>query len=262
MQQIKIATTSVGDESAPTVVFFHGLMGRGKNFLTIAKAMQPDYRSILVDLPNHGSSGWTESFDYEELADALADHLRGMELGRFALVGHSLGGKAAMVLALRHPDLVERLAVVDIAPTDRQNAGDEFVHLLGSLKALDLAEIASRADADRLLSEPIPNKTVRGFLMQNLRRGDDGFEWQPNLNLLFDSLPTIGGFPASEGQQYDGPVVWIAGGRSDYVTDESGPRMRELFPSTRKVTIRDAGHWVHSQRPDEFTAVVRAFLEA
>lgn len=257
-----IKTTVIGSESAPAVVFLHGLMGRGKNFLTIAKALEPDYRSVLIDLPNHGESAWTDTFDYEDLADALAAHLRSLNLGNFALIGHSLGGKTAMVTALRHPDLIERLAVVDIAPTDRANAGDEFVHLLGSLKALDLNEVASRADADRLLSEPIPSKTVRGFLMQNLRRGDDGFEWQPNLDLLFESLPTIGGFPASEGLQYTGPVIWIAGGKSDYVTDAANERMRELFPSARKVTIREAGHWVHSARPEEFTAVLRAFLEA
>lgn len=252
----------IGPENAPAVVFLHGLMGRGKNFLSIAKALEPDYRSVLIDLPNHGDSAWTQEFDYEQLADTLAKHLRSLDLGQFALVGHSLGGKAAMVTALRHPDLMERLAVVDISPADRGNAGDEFVHLLGSLKALDLTQVTSRADADRLLSDPIPNDTVRGFLMQNLRRGDDGFVWQPNLDLLFDSLPIIGGFPASEGQQYEGPVVWIAGGRSDYITDAAGERMRELFPSARKVTIRDAGHWVHSQRPEEFTQVLRAFLEA
>lgn len=257
-----IKTQVIGPETAPAVVFLHGLMGRGKNFLTIAKGLEPEYRSVLVDLPNHGDSVWTETFDYEALADSVAEHLASMDLGDFTLVGHSLGGKVAMVMALRHPDLIARLAVVDIAPTDRTNAGDEFVHLLGSLKALDLDAVSKRADADELLSDPIPSRTIRGFLMQNLRRGDDGFEWQPNLDLLFDSLAKIGGFPASEGLEYDRPVVWIAGGKSDYVTDASNDRMRELFPRARKVTIRESGHWVHSAQPEQFTAILRAFLDA
>ncbi|HIY66243.1 MAG TPA: alpha/beta hydrolase, partial [Candidatus Agrococcus pullicola] len=135
-----------------------------------------------------------------------------------------------------------------------------FEHLLGSLRALDLDAVASRADADAALAEPIPNPTVRGFLMQNLRRDGHDFTWQPNLELLYTSLPRIAGFPDQEDATFDGPTLWIAGGRSEYVTDEAVPIMRSLFPNVRKATVKQAGHWVHSQRPEEFLGLLRAFL--
>lgn len=256
--EIKLQT--VGPKNAPPVVFLHGLMGRGKNFLTIAKGLEPDFRSILVDLPNHGASAWTDRFDYEETADSVARRMR-EDLGEpFHLVGHSMGGKVAMILALRHPDLVRRLVVVDIAPADSSRTGSEFEHLLGSLRALDLDAVASRADADAALADPIPNPTVRGFLMQNLRRDQGGFGWQPNLELLYASLPQIADFPDQVGATFDGPTLWIAGGRSEYVTDDVVPIMRSLFPNVRKSTVKQAGHWVHSQRPQEFLGLLRTFL--
>lgn len=235
-------------------------MGRGKNFLTIAKGLEPEFRSVLVDLPNHGSSSWTETFDYAEITDAVATALRHELQVPFHLVGHSMGGKIAMLLALRHPELIDRLVIVDIAPADSSRTGSEFEHLLGSLRALDLDTIASRADADAALAEPIPNSTVRGFLMQNLRREADGFTWEPNLALLYASLPKIAEFPDQSGATFNGPTLWIAGGRSEYVTDEVVPVMRSLFPNVRKSTVKQAGHWVHSQRPEEFLGLLRAFL--
>lgn len=249
---------TIGEEDTTPVVFLHGLMGRGKNFLTSAKSLT-DTASVLVDLPNHGASGWTDAFDYEQIADLVADALRDEVQTPFDLVGHSLGGKVAMLLALRHPELIDRLVIVDIAPADSHAAGSVFEHLLGSLRALDLSAIDSRSEADAALKEPIPDSTVRGFLLQNLRRDGDGFAWQPNLELLFQSLDTIAGFPMQEAS-FDGPVLWIAGGESNYVTEEAVPVMRQLFPKVRRVTVRGAGHWVHSERPEEFNAILDAFL--
>jgi pimeloyl-ACP methyl ester carboxylesterase len=261
-------TTDVGGsgdspDPAHRIVFLHGLFGRGKNFTRIAKALAPQYRSLLVDLPNHGESAWTEVVDYRQMADSVAAALRGgfAADGPVAVVGHSLGGKVAMVLALRHPDLVSRLVVVDIAPTQAGGAEGEFAHLLDSLAALDLGTLTRRTDADEALRGPIPWDTTRQFLLQNLRSGGGGFHWEPNLELLRRSLDEIGGFPESDGATYDGPVLWVAGGRSNYVRDEYTPIMRGLFPRTHRVTIREAGHWVHSQEPEKFVEVVRGFLE-
>lgn len=254
-------TTPVGDDGEP-VVFLHGLFGRGKNFTRIAKDLRPDYRSLLVDLPNHGRSEWTDPVDYRQMADSVAETLRGgfAAEGPVAVVGHSLGGKVAMVLALRHPELVSRLVVVDIAPTRAGGGEGEFAHLLDSLAALDLTTLQRRSDADEALQEPIPWDTTRSFLLQNLRGDKDGFSWEPNLALLRASLDTIGGFPDTGGAVYGGPVLWVAGGRSDYVRDEHAPVMRALFPRTHRVTIREAGHWVHSQEPERFAEVLRGFL--
>ncbi len=257
-------------ETGDRVVFLHGLFGQGRNFTQAAKALQPDLRSLLVDLPNHGHSDWTESVAYPDVADRVAAFLRGgdgdaecgfVREGRTHVVGHSMGGKVAMTLALRHPDLVDRLVVVDIAPSASDGAG-EFEHLLGSLATLDLATTTRRGEADEALRERIPNDTVRGFLLQNLRTDGDRFRWLANLDLLRRELPTIGGFPDVGDAVFDRPVLWIAGERSDYVREEDEPTMRALFPRTRLLTVKGAGHWVHSERPDAFVSALRVFLTA
>lgn len=249
-------------ESGEKVVFLHGLFGQGRNFTQAAKALQPELRSLLVDLPNHGHSDWIGTVDYVAVADRVADFLRAgwVSNGRTHVVGHSMGGKVAMVLALRHPDLVDRLVVVDIAPAESDGAG-EFEHLLGSLATVDLAALTRRGDADEQLRERIPNDTVRGFLLQNLRSTDDGFRWQANLDLLRSGLATIGGFPAVAAT-FDRPVLWLSGERSDYVGPEHEDRMRALFPRTRHVTVKGAGHWVHSEKPEAFVSALRVFLTA
>lgn len=257
-----IKTTPVG-ESGPPVVFLHGLFGQGKNFTQISKALQPDFRSLLVDVPNHGESDWTDRFDYTELADLVAAELRGGYAAQepVHLVGHSMGGKIAMVLALRHPELIGRLVVADISPVSGGSTG-EFDHLLSSLAELSLENLSQRKDADEALAEAIPDRMTRGFLLQNLRSGDGGFRWRANLGLLKSELPAIGGFPSMAGQQFESPVLWVAGQRSPYIKPEHEPVMRELFPRTTQVTIKDAGHWLHAEQPEVFSSVLRNFLGA
>ncbi len=257
-----IHTKQVG-ESGERVAFLHGLFGQGRNFTQIAKGLQPDFQSLLVDLPNHGRSTWTEEFDYDEQADLVAEHLRSdfAADGPVHLVGHSMGGKVAMILALRHPDLVDRLVVVDISPASSESMS-EFEHLLDSLAALDLDGVTRRGEADEQLSEEIPDPRVRGFLLQNLRTTGDEWTWRANLDLLRQQLPAIGGFPDHTGEPFDNPVLWMAGEKSPYVQPEYEPTMRGLFPRTMQVTIKDAGHWVHSEQPEAFVSALRTFLGA
>lgn len=257
-----IHATQVG-ETGGRVVFLHGLFGQGKNFTQVAKALQPELMSLLVDLPNHGRSSWTDHVDYAEMADTVADFLWAdfAAEGPVHLVGHSMGGKVAMVLALRHPELIDRLVVVDITPSTSDGAG-EFEHLLGSLASIDLATIDRRSEADEALQERIPSPTIRGFLLQNLRAGtDERYAWQANLEVLRRDLATIGDFPDVDAT-FDHPVLWIAGERSPYVQEEHEERMRQLFPRTRLVTIKGAGHWVHSEQPASFVSALRVFLTA
>lgn len=257
----EIASRTVG-ETGRRIVFVHGLFGRGKNFAQIAKALEPEYSSLLVDLPNHGDSEWTENFSYIDTADAVAAHITevtGPDELPVHLVGHSLGGKVAMVLALRHPELIDRLVVVDIAPTTGGSMG-VFEHLLSSLAGLDLDEVKSRGDADSALSQPIPEDTVRGFLLQNLRLTSTGYEWQPNLRLLHESLEQIGSFPDMGDAEFVHPVLWVAGEKSDYVDRADLPIMRGLFPRTTLLTVRGSGHWVHSEKPQAFVSALQTFL--
>ncbi len=249
----------VGDDG-PVVAFLHGLFGQGKNFTAIAKALTPDLRSLLLDLPNHGRSPWTGTTDYLAAADAVAARLRTEHDGPVHVVGHSMGGKVAMVLALRHPQLVDRLVVVDISPVDSEG-GDEFEHLLGSLQRLDLTTLSRRGEADERLRADVPDDRVRGFLLQNLRSGPDGLRWQADLALLRRELPSITGWPELAGS-FDGRVLWLAGDRSPYVRPEHAAPMRALFPRTLLVTVKDAGHWVHAEQPAAVVSALRTFLAA
>lgn len=250
-------TLDVGT-AGPRVAFLHGLFGQGRNWLQIAKGLAgPEgtaARCLLLDLPNHGRSPWTETFAYTEYADLVAAELRsvgGEE--RWNLVGHSLGGKVAMTLALRHPDLLDRLAVVDIAP---QSYGDlsRFAGYIAGMRAMPVAQIGSRADAEAWFEHVDPDPGVRAFLLQNLRREGSAWTWQPNLDLVHRDAErgedsAIAGFPDLTPAHFDGPVLWLAGAESDYVRAEHEPRMRELFPRHRLVTVKGAGHWVHSAAP-------------
>ncbi|MCW2790949.1 MAG: alpha/beta hydrolase fold protein [Nocardioides sp.] len=252
-------TTSLG-ESGSRVVFCHGLFGQGKNWTRIGRALADTHRVLLVDMPDHGRSSWTEGFDYLDAADRVAELLSADD--PVALVGHSMGGKIAMLVALRHPALVERLCVVDVAPVAYHH-GSEFAGYIEAMQALDLDALERRGDADTALQEAVPNPLVRSFLLQNLRHHDDTWSWQLNLDVLGRDLEALGGWPEDRLRgvaPYDGPVLWIAGQNSDYVTDEYAAAMDRWFPKNRRVTIKDAGHWVHSEQPDVFTEVLKRFL--
>ncbi len=255
---MSLHTTTLGD-AGPTIAFCHGLFGQGKNWTQVAKALSDDHRVLLLDMPNHGRSPWTETFDYVELADLVADELRSH--GPVVLVGHSMGGKIAMCLALRHPDLVERLVVVDVAPV-AYSSGREFVGYVESMRALDLEAIERRDQAEDALREAVPHPMVRSFLLQNLRRTDDGWHWLLNLDLLGESMDALTGWPGERlGEaSYDGPVLWVGGARSDYIGDEHSAEMDLRFPRNRRVLVKGAGHWVHSEQPDIFLEVLRRFL--
>lgn len=252
-----IHSTTVGTGPID-VVYLHGLFGQGRNWNTIAKSVSDLATGHLVDLPDHGKSAWTIQFDYDEYADIVADWLREQFDRPVVLVGHSMGGKVAMRLAIDHPELVRALMVVDISPA-RNESALQFTSLVAGLKSLRLDEVASRGYADRTLSERIPDDAVRRFLLQNLQRTGDSWTWMANLDMLGDNLHPISGWKPIEGS-YEGPTLWVAGGKSDYVRPEHDEPMRELFPAVRSITLKRAGHWVHSEDPEAFTEVLRAFL--
>src|SRR3954452_8073250 len=268
-----LATRTLG-EAGPRVVFVHGLFGQGKNWTTIGKGLADGHRVTLVDLPNHGHSPWTDRVDYIDMVELLATELE--QFGEpVTLVGHSMGGKVSMQLALRRPELLRALVVVDIAPVEypvqggRTEDPDEeaspFAAYIDAMQALDLDALRTRGDADDALRDAVPSRMVRSFLLQSLVReglgADGGWRWRLNLELLERDLGELRGFPAPPpGATYDGPVLWIAGANSTYVLPEDRPVMDALFPATRLVRIKDAGHWVHSEQPAVFLETLRRFL--
>ncbi|MEO7071177.1 MAG: alpha/beta fold hydrolase [Nostocoides sp.] len=263
-------TLSVGT-AGPRIVFLHGLFGQGRNWMQIAKAVSgpagTDARCLLVVLPDHGRSPWSGVFSFESYAAAVASTLTAAAPGeRWTVVGHSLGGKVAMILALAHPDLAERLVVVDIAPKDYLSL-DRFAGYIGEMQGLPLAEVTSRTDAESRFAEPDPG--VKAFLLQNLRRDGDGWRWQANLDLIaadaaLGAGSRMAGWPDTAGEYpaYDGVVVWLTGGESRYVQPEDGEAMRTLFPRTRQLTVKGAGHWVHTDAPEVVVAALRRVVRA
>lgn len=254
--------TRLGNDG-PRVVFLHGLFGQGKNWTSVAKALQGQARITLVDLPNHGRSGWTDHFSYPEMAAQVANRLTGDSDGEpYVVIGHSMGGKVAMMMALLRPELVSQLGVVDVSPVPTAELSS-FASYVAGMRSIDLAGLTDRADADVALQPYVPEATIRSFLLQNLRRdlsGRSGWHWQLNLALLGDRLDEMGGWPTVQVDPYPGPVLWIAGASSGYVQPEYAAAMRSLFPRVRVVTIKNAGHWVHSDQPEVFVSTIRQFV--
>jgi pimeloyl-ACP methyl ester carboxylesterase len=271
----RLAARTHGD-AGPHVVFVHGLFGQGKNWTTIAKGLTDRHRVTLLDLPNHGHSPWTDRVDYLDMAELVAAELEQLDEPA-TLVGHSMGGKVAMQVALRRPELLRALVVVDVAPTAYPESGgrtddpDEeaspFAGYIAAMRALDLDRLRTREDAEAALRSAVPSRMVRSFLLQSLVRegmgADGGWRWRLNLDALARDLGHLRGFPDPQpGATYEGPVLWIAGANSTYVLPEDRARMDELFPSTRLVKIKNAGHWVHSEQPEVFLETLRRFLDA
>jgi pimeloyl-ACP methyl ester carboxylesterase len=268
----RLAARTVG-EAGPRVVFVHGLFGQGKNWTTIAKGLADRHRVTLLDLPNHGHSPWTDRVDYLDMADLVAAELA--EFGEpVTLVGHSMGGKVAMQLALRRPELLRALVVVDVAPVDYPESGgrtddlDEesspFADYIAAMRTIDLETLKTRDDADHALRGAVPSRMVRSFLLQSLQReGTHGWRWRLNLPALARDLGQLRSFPEPPpGATFEGPVLWVAGANSHYVLPRDRERMDALFPATRLVRIKNAGHWVHSEQPEVFLETVRRFLDA
>jgi esterase len=256
-------STQLGS-AGPRVVFLHGLFGQGKNWTTIAKGLSESARVTLVDLPNHGRSLWTDHFSYTEMSSQVAELLQTEGGGdKWAVVGHSMGGKIAMTLALLQPHLVGRLVVVDVSPVTTGQVS-EFDTFIRGMRSIDLENLTNRRAADAQLATYVGDPVIRSFLLQNLRRDHSSsghhWRWQMNLEMLGGHLNEMGGWPELQAPPYRGPVLWLAGANSGYVRREYSAAMRAHFPRVRLVTIKSAGHWVHSEQPEVFLATIRRFL--
>lgn len=254
----RLRTQLVGT-GRPRFAFLHGLFGRGRNWSGIAGALaEQGHASVLFDLPNHGASDWTDEFSYAQMADAVAAEIeeRLGSAARLILVGHSMGGKVAMLLALRRPELVDGLVIIDIAPAESAGVNG-FPSLVAAMAAVELDRVRVRGDAEAVMAERIAEPGVRQFLLQNLR-SRPRWHWQPNLRLLSAHLPQIAAWPDPGPVSYPGPVLWLHGEHSDYVLPEHEPAMRQLFPAVELRTVPGAGHWVQADAPD---TVIAALLE-
>jgi esterase len=255
---LRLAVAECG-AGAPLAIL-HGLFGAGRNWATIAQRLAAHRRVIALDLRNHGASPWADAMGYGEMAEDVRATLRALGCHRYALLGHSMGGKAAMVAALAHGEEIGRLVVVDIAPV--AYPARHLGHLQ-AMRALDLPAVRRRADADARLARAVPDAAERAFLLQNLLFEDGRARWRLNLAAIERGMPTLVGFPAvPEGAAYRGPALFVAGGKSDFLLPEHEPQIRRLFPDAKIERIADAGHWLHAERPQAFLDIVQPFLAA
>ncbi len=253
-------TTTLG-ESGPLVAFCHGLFGQGKNWTTIAKAVAEDHRVLLIDMPHHGRSEWPDHFDYVDVADQVAELFDAERPGR---AGRSLDGRQGGDGAHAASPRAGR-AAVRRGRGARGLRGAQRVRRLhrGDARAGPGRRSTAAATRTQRWSRPCRTGPYAAFLLQNLRRTDDGWAWQPNLEVLGRDLPKLGGWPEealADAAPYDGTTLWIAGEKSAYVQDEHAAEMSRWFPKVRRITIKGAGHWVHSEQPQIFTEVLRRFL--
>ena len=237
----------------PPLVVAHGLFGSGRNWGAIAKRLSDVRRVVSVDMRNHGDSERSDDHSYAAQAHDLAEVIEA-EGGRADVLGHSMGGKAAMVLALTRPEVVASLVVVDIAP---RTYGHSQRPMIEAMRSVDLRAVERRSDADAQLAEAVPDRAVRAFLLQSLDVAEH--RWRLNLDALDSAMDDLVGWPAVEGR-YDSPALFVRGGASDYVTEEDRPAIGRLFPEARIETLPGAGHWLHAERPRELEAALRAFL--
>jgi esterase len=240
----------------PRLVIVHGLFGSARNWGAIAKRLSDSRAVICVDMRNHGESFWAERHGYADLAQDLAEVI-GAEGGPVDVLGHSMGGKAAMVLALRWPDLVARLLVADIAPVAY---GHSQSHLIAAMRALPLAGLESRAAADAALATQIEDAGVRAFLLQSLDLKAKPPRWRLNLDVLEREMAQITGWPEVAGQ-FDGPALFLSGALSDYVRPEHRPAIKALFPAAKFAKLPGAGHWLHAEAPRPFEATARMWFD-
>ncbi|MFP6736124.1 MAG: alpha/beta fold hydrolase [Rhodospirillales bacterium] len=247
------------EDNRPPLLILHGLFGSARNWAQIARAMAARRRVLALDLPNHGGSPWTGDAGYRAMASAVAGLMAGEGIAGADIMGHSMGGKTAMALALERPDLVRRLVVVDIAPVAYDHSRTPEID---AMLALPLAQIATRGDADELLAAAIEGAPLRAFLLTNLGRGAGGFEWRINLAGLKAALPELHGFPFDPGERvFEGPTLFVAGAQSGYIGPEHGPAMDGFFPARSTQRIDGAGHWVHADDPAALLAAVEVFLD-
>ncbi|MGS2717286.1 alpha/beta fold hydrolase [Eionea flava] len=253
-----IYSRQAGDIHAPPILVIHGLFGSLENLGLIARKLSDDYCVYSLDLPNHGRSAHTDSTSLVSLAEAVASWMDDNDIARAHILGHSLGGKVGMEIALRYPEKVDRLMVADIAPVAYHARHND---VFAAFRAVDLASIQSRMDADKMMQPHVGELSTRSFLLKNLEKTTEGtWYWRANIDGLmgdYDKLidANSAGFPS-----FTSPVLFIKGELSPYILPEHRDAILSLFPNASVKVINGTQHWLHAEKPDIFVGIVKRFL--
>lgn len=238
----------------PPILIVHGLYGSARNWGAIARGLAKTRTVLTVDQRNHGDSPRFPTQSYPDMAADLAEVIRAQG-GVADVLGHSMGGKAAMQLALTEPALIRRLIVADIAPVGYRH---DQSHHARAMRALDLNGLTTRGEADKRFAQTLDDAGLRAFFLQSLDIKEG--RWKLNLDVLETEMAKLVGWPETEGR-FDGPALFLSGAQSDYVLPEYREKIRGLFPEARFAKIPGAGHWLHADKPREFEETVRIFFD-
>ena len=242
-----------GDEKSPPVMIVHGLYGSGRNWGVIAKRLSDQFFVITVDLRNHGDSPWLDTHNYHVMADDLVEVINSLNI-KPNIIGHSMGGKAAMVLALKRPNLVINLIIADIAPVKYEHDQSQFIE---AMQKVDLSKVEKRSDATLALSKFVEDKSLQNFFTQSL--DIKAKRWKLNLKVLRSEMSEILSFPKIE-SEFSGHSLFLKGEKSDYIKSEHRKLIKSLFTKARFATFKEAGHWLHAEKPREFESAARLFF--
>jgi esterase len=253
------------------LIILHGLYGSGDNWLTIARGLSSFCEVFLVDQRNHGKSFHSDIHDYPAMVRDLEDFMDELGLPKASILGHSMGGRTAMLFAAQHPGRVTRLIVADISPRSYNNPLTDLEHkrfhesILDALSEIRLNEMTSLGDVDQELSKKLTDKRLRQFLLKNLDRSEDGsFFWKLNIPAIRSNLPAMN--QGIEDQAETGisnsnfPTLFLRGEQSDYIRETDMTLIRTLYPQAQVITIKNAGHWLHAEQPATFISIVKKFL--
>lgn len=247
-----------GSKFSPTVVFLHGLLSSGDTWYPIVKKLQSTFHCIVPDSRNHGSSFHAEHICYECMVEDLHSLLTDLKLCTVSLVGHSMGGRTAMVFSSMYPEMVEKLVIVDAGI--HKFPDDRILNTMRIIHGINLKEFKDRKDIENTLAGIVPSLTLQQVVLKNIRRTPDGsYEWKINLFSLLSHYSLL----ASELQlnyKYEGPTLILRSNNSEYVTDEDIQNIQQFFPNIHWKIVPNTGHSIHIDAPLEFTSIVREFL--
>jgi esterase len=237
-------------------MLIHGLFGSLDNLSMLRRELEDNFQILSVDLPDHGKSQFTESFSYQNYANLLLALIDKLDIPQLSLVGHSMGGKVAMKMALEKPTIISNLIILDIAPVAYE---PRHSNVFAGLHNVELEIISDRKQADESLGKTIDEPGVRQFLSKSLYQTDSAWQWRFNLALLYRDYDKISEAIVSS-QAYNGPTLFIKGERSDYLKAEYRDAVLALFPKSSFKVVGNAGHWLHAEKPAICGRIITDFL--
>ncbi len=248
-----------GSTQAPVLIAIHGLFGSLDNLGVVVRQLSEHYCVYSLDLPNHGRSAHTDTITLASMAEMIVQWMSDLSIDKAHFLGHSLGGKVAMEIALRYPEKVDKIVVADIAPVAYEHRHQD---VFDAFNAVDLQNLTSRADADKSMQPHVAEMSTRSFLLKNLEKKDGVWSWRMNLTGLIQAYPALIAANSTDLGAHNGPMLFIKGELSSYILPEHRDQILSLFPNASVKVINDTRHWLHAEKPDIFAGIVKRFLQS